>query len=374
MQAAGPAGMGPDALQALFRQASRSTLNRRLAELVANGQIRPIGQSRATRYAATAAHSLADIRNYFGTDWQTRPLASYREELLLPEPAMATATASRLTNLQALSRPLDRKFLSDFLIDFSWASSLLEGSTYSNIDTQAFIEYGQRNPDKPVEDALLILNHKNAIEHLWAHRELTADNLCKMQGFLTDRHALPEALESDHFLPDAQRGHPRDHEEVWLARSAYNPPHRPGSGYIAKALERIVATARTLEPIPAALYLMTRIPYLQAFANGNKRTSRLAANLPLLHAGLLPISFVDFSKADYVMGMAAFYELGDTQLMQQVFIEGYVRSIVRGSDIPASQRISGFKVDAVVRELVKYVHSGRAPDAREARPFLKTGG
>lgn len=164
----------------------------------------------------------------------------------------------------------------------------------------------------------------------------------------------------------AQRGVVREYEEVRLGRSAYNPPFRPATGYIAKAISAMLETARTLPPVQAAFYLMTRIPYLQVFANGNKRTARLAANLPLLQAGLLPLSFVDFKKADYVLGMSAFYELGDTQLIQQVFLDGYVRSIIRGSDIPAAQRLSGFSVDDIAQSLLKYVRSGEAPTGSAA--------
>jgi Fic family protein len=367
---AGPGGMAPDALEEAFPDISRSTLNRRLRELASSGQVRPVGQGRATRYIVSMAYTIADIRGYFATDWQARVPARYREELLEPDPGLEANEAMRLAHLQALSRPLDRKFLADFLIDFSWASSVLEGSTYSDIDTQALLEYGQRNPDKPVEDAVLVLNHKNAIQHFWANRELTSANLCQIQSLLTDRHGLAEIMESEHFLPEAQRGHPREYEEVRLGRSAYNPPFRPSTGYIAAALERIVATAHTLDPVTAAFYLMTRIPYLQAFANGNKRSSRLAANLPLLQAKLLPISFVDFNKADYIMGMAAFYELGDTQLIAQTFIEGYARSIVRGSDIPTSIRVAGFSIDKTVRELVRYVRTALIPDDDGARRFL----
>ncbi|MHB1359298.1 MAG: Fic family protein [Rhodocyclaceae bacterium] len=367
---AGPGGLAPEALAGAFPDISRSTLNRRLRELTLSGQIRPVGQGRATRYIVPMAYSTDDIRRYFATDWQARVPARYREELLEPDPGLEADKAMRLAHLQALSRPLDRKFLADFLIDFSWASSVLEGSTYSDIDTQALLEYGQRNPDKPVEDAVLALNHKNAIQHLWANRELASDNLCRIQSLLTDRHGLAEIIESEHFLPEAQRGHPREYAEVHLGRSTYSPPFRPGTGYIAGALERIVVTARDLEPVSAAFYLMTRIPYLQAFANGNKRTSRLAANLPLLQANLLPISFVDFNKADYIMGMAAFYELGDTQLIAQTFIEGYARSIVRGSDIPTSVRVAGFNIEKTTRELVHYVHTARIPDQDDARRFL----
>lgn len=371
IQSAGPAGMSPDTLAARFPGASRSTLNRRLSELTARGELKSQGRGRATRYVAPAAYSLDDVRRYFEPDWQSRPAVGFREELLQLAPGLDRQKAERLAKLQALARPLDRKFLSDFLIDFSWASSVLEGSTYSSIDTQALIEYGERNPDKPVEDALLVLNHKNAIQHLWEHRELSADNLCKIHAFLTDRHGVAEVLESDHFLPDAQRGVVREFEDVRLGRSAYSPPFRPATGYIAQAFSQIVDGARTLPPLQSAFYLMTRIPYLQVFANGNKRTSRLAANLPLLEAGLLPISFVDFRKADYVLGMAAFYELGDVQFMQQVFVEGYVRSVVRGSDVPARIRAAGFRVDDVARELMQYVQSGQWPASRQAEIFLR---
>lgn len=371
---AGPSGASPETLETEFAGTSRSTLNRRLRELTAEGLIRATGKGRMTRYVSAAPFPLEDVLGYFETDWQERPVAGFREEQLSAAPSIDPEKAVRLGRLNARSRTLDRKFLADFLIDFSWASAVLEGSTYSAIDTQALIEYGQRNPEKPVEDALLILNHKNAIEYLWENRELSVATICRLQSLLTDRHGLAETADSDHFLPDEQRGVPREHEEVRLGRSAYSPPFRPGSGYIAGALERIVDTSRTLEPIASAFYLMTRIPYLQAFVNGNKRTSRLAANLPLLKAGMLPISFVDFVKADYITGLSAFYELGDIQIIERAFIQGYVRSIVRGSELPASVRAGGFRMDEVVQDLVKYVQSGRLPRHPGAVVFLDAPG
>lgn len=361
----GPTGLTPAALETEFPELSRSTLGRRLKVLALAGAIKALGRGRAVRYVAAAAYGIDDVRRYFETDWQARPTVGFQEQLLQATPGIDPDWADRLVRLQTRARTLDRKFLADFLIDFSWASSVLEGSTYSSIDTQALVEYGERNPDKPVEDAVLILNHKNAIQFLWVHRELSTVNLCKIQALLTDDHGLTEVEASDHFLPPPQRGVPREYQDVRLGRSAYSPPFRPATGYIAKAFAQILETAATLPPVQAAFYLITRIPYLQVFSNGNKRTSRLAANLPLLQAELLPISFVDFRKAEYVLGMAAFYELGDTQVLQNVFIEGYVRSIIRGSDIPATVRVSGFNIDDVAHDLCAYVRTGRAgPQSR----------
>jgi Fic family protein len=38
---------------------------------------------------------------------------------------------------------------------------------------------------------------------------------------------------------------------------------------------------------------MVHLPYLQPFEGVNKRTSRLAANIPLIRHNLCPLSFID---------------------------------------------------------------------------------
>lgn len=370
LREAGFVGLRPEVLEEKLG-VSRSTLNRRLRELKAMGSIKAIGNGPIVRYAAVAAYSVEDVRRYFETGWQSRPLVGFQETLLQATPGLDPEIANRLCRIQVLARQLDRRFLADLLIDLSQSSSFLEGGTYSALDTQALIEYGERALDKPPEDGVLVLDHANAVRHLWEHRQLTPENICTLHAFLTDSHGVSGTAESDHFLPDNQRGVVREYEEVHLGRSAYSPPFRPGTGYLWSALEQIVETARILPPVEAAFFLMTRLPYLQAFANGNKRTARLAANIPLLNAGLLPISFVDFRKADYVLAMAAFYELGDALVMQEVFVEGYVRSIIRSSNIPVAQRVTGFNVDAVAQELLDYIHNGRVPTG-VAKRFVET--
>ena len=69
--------------------------------------------------------------------------------------------------------------------------------------------------------------------------------------------------------------------------------------------------------------------------------------------------------------MAAFYELGSTLVMEQTFIDGYVRSVIRGSSIPIAMRTHGFDVEAVARELVSFVQTGRKPTDKRARVFFR---
>ncbi|WP_157256271.1 Fic family protein [Pelomonas sp. Root1217] len=368
--AAGITGAAPEALAAQLPGISRSTLNRRLAALLKTGVIRSQGAGRARRYLSAEPFGRDDIDAYFARPAQQRPLVRFRPELLGAEPGLPLDKAQRCTQVQALAQPIDARFLASFLIDLSWASSLLEGSTYSALDTAALIQYGQRNATKPTADAILVLNHKRAAEHLWLHRDLSVAQVHAMHTLLTDDHGLPEAGESDHFLPQAQRGRPREFEDVHLANSAYLPPFRPGTGFVAEALGQVVEQAKALHPVQAALYLMTRIPYLQAYANGNKRASRLAANAPLLASGLLPLSFADVDKADYIRGMAAFYELGSLHVIEQTFVRGYVRSVMRSSDLPASVRARGLDVAATAQALVEFINTGRRPTHKVAELYL----
>lgn len=370
IRAAGAVGLAPQQLVALQPNISRSTLNRQLAALATSGAITARGSGRNTRYISSTPLTRADIDAYFSIPWQQRPSATFDQALLGNTPTLDSDRAQRCTLIQAIAQPIDRRFLANFLIDWSWGSSVLEGGTYTALDTEALVQYGQRNLSKPTADAVLVLNHKRAAEYLWANRALTTQNTCAMHALLTDDHALEDVLDSDHFLPEHHRGKTREFEDVNLGASAYMPPFRPGTHYIANAFAQIIDTADSLHPINAALYLMTRIPYLQAFANGNKRTSRLAANAPLLNNGLLPFSFSDVDKADYIRGMAAFYELGSTHVIEQTFIEGYVKSVVRSSNIPASMRTLGFDVDAVAQALLEFVNTGRRPVDPRALVFL----
>jgi len=90
-----------------------------------------------------------------------------------------------------------RQILSRLLVDLSWASSRLEGNTYTHLDTQNLIELGRRAPGKDQREAQMILNHKAAIEMLVENVDEVGFNrytLCNLhallaEGLLPDRSA-----------------------------------------------------------------------------------------------------------------------------------------------------------------------------------------
>ena len=136
---AGPAGITPEALQTKFSEIIRSTINRRLAELCTDGTIKSMGAGRSTRYVSTSPFTRSDIDAYFALPANTRPVAPFQVELLESTPNIDPDRAARCLHIQALAFPADRKYLAEFLVDFSWGSSLLEGSTYSALDTAALL-------------------------------------------------------------------------------------------------------------------------------------------------------------------------------------------------------------------------------------------
>ena len=318
-----PKGLSAGEIERQF-QLSRTTLNRRLKDAVQAGLILVTGKGPSTRYYS--ADPLSALRAYFAKPHTEREMAPYQEARLGSLPALSRETEERFAGVAA--RRLDKRELGAFLIDFACASSALEGGSYSLLDTQALIEYGEKPAGKPIEDAFLVLNHKEAFEYL--HDHMALDSIYKVHDLLTNDHDMPALEDAPHFLPRASRGVVREHRDVNVRFSTYLPPYRPGTGYLKQKLEAILQMAEGISnPIQAAFYLLSRIAYLRPFEDGNKRTSRALCNVPLVKANLPPISFVDFGKQDYILSMLAFYELGDIRLLEACFANAYAKSIAR---------------------------------------------
>jgi Fic family protein len=58
--------------------------------------------------------------------------------------------------------------------------------------------------------------------------------------------------------------------------------------------------------------------------DGNKRTARIAANIPLIKNGLGPASFLQVKDRDYIDAILAVYELNTTDFIRDIFVENYL--------------------------------------------------
>ena len=210
-----------------------------------------------------------------------------------------------------------RDILSRLLIDLSWASSHLEGNTYSRLDTQNLIEHGREAEGKGRLEAQMILNHKRAIEFLVEQAEDT--------GFDMHTFGNLHALLSENLLDNpADEGRLRE-RIVEIGGTVYRPLHVPQQ--IEELFRLILDKAGAIaDPFEQALFLMVHIPYLQPFMDVNKRVSRLGANIPFIKNNLCPLSFIDVPERAYVEGTLAVYEHGRVDLLRDVFTWAYERS------------------------------------------------
>ena len=83
---------------------------------------------------------------------------------------------------------------------------------------------------------------------------------------------------------------------------------------------------RYVDPFEQSFFLLVHIPYLQAFNDVNKRTSRIAANIPLLKADLAPLSFLTMDDASYIDGLIGVYEINNVSLLREIYVDAYLAS------------------------------------------------
>lgn len=233
------------------------------------------------------------------------------------------------THLRALGRTPDgnrpagtyaREILNRLLIDLSWASSRLEGNTYSLLDTRELIEHGRAAPGKDAKETQMILNHKAAIELLVESAEEIGVN----RYTITNLHALL----ADNLLEDSSNAGRLRTTSVAIGGTTYLPTAIPQ--LIEDQFTLLLEKAATIrDPFEQSFFLMAQLPYLQPFVDVNKRTSRLAANIPLIKSNLVPMSFVDVPEKLYIDGLIGIYELNRIELLRDVYLWAYERSVRR---------------------------------------------
>ncbi len=320
----------------------RRTLQRRLAELVTAGRVRAIGRGKQRRYQVvvvaearleelTASSAGQQVRHQVRRPLNQRTpvgyvttfLESYRPNR---DFYLDAATRTRLHERGRApggERPAGtyaRQILSRLLVDLSWASSRLEGNTYTRLDTQNLIELGRRAPGKDQREAQMILNHKAAIEML-------VENVEEVRF---DRYTICNlhALLADNLLADPSSAGRIRKIEVGITGTVYQPLAIPQQ--LEELFDQLLAKASAIEdPFEQAFFVMVHLPYLQPFEDVNKRVSRLAANIPFIKHNLAPLSFVDVPERDYIDGLLGIYELQRVDLARDVFTWAYERSCQR---------------------------------------------
>ncbi|HKT72434.1 MAG TPA: Fic family protein [Steroidobacteraceae bacterium] len=350
-----PEGLGLAGLHALLEgAASRRSLQRGLDQWLRRRVIRAEGERRGRRYFPAETQVITppatevtttstppairesvplsiagrDIQDTVSGAITDRAPTGYERAFLeryVPNDTAYLTDALR-SHLHELGRTPDgerpagtyaRNILDRLLIDLSWSSSRLEGNTYSLLDTRELIERGAVAPGKDAKETQMILNHKAAIELLVDSAEEVGVN----RYTVTNLHALL----SDNLLEDPRNSGRLRKTPIAIGASTYIPTAIPQ--LIEEMFARLLELGAAIrDPFEQSFFLLVHIPYLQPFVDVNKRTSRLASNIPLIKRNLVPLSFIDVPQDTYIDGLIGVYEFNRVELLRDVFVWAYERS------------------------------------------------
>lgn len=330
----------PDLLKKLDGDYVERSVRRWLAEMVSEGLVEKSGSKRGTKYQIIqrSTRGLTKASSCFGSEstkvieqvrlplYERNPIAyvDHWFDMYLPNVTFYIPLDCRL-RLQKAGQRLQREdpagtyahqIFNRLLIDLSYNSSRLEGNTYSLLDTQRLLLEGSSAEGKLDDEKIMILNHKEAIRYMVDNAprlEVTEQTICTLHFLLSD--GLVEARFA---------GKVRDHE-VRIGGSTYIP--FKDKKQLQTRLTRIIEKAALIEnPYEQSFFLLIHITYLQGFSDVNKRTARLSANIPLIKSNLVPLSFNDVEREDYISAVIAIYELQDVRPLLDLYIFSYMRT------------------------------------------------
>ncbi len=169
-------------LENIEEKKSIATIKRVLSKLVSENLISTTGKGKSTRYQLSPFYKLfenIDIQRYYEKEIDERTIVENFNFALLTDilPNVDLLTVNELEKLSALqdkfiqniselSEYQYNKELERLAIDLSWKSSQIEGNTYSLLETEKLLKEKETASGKTKEEALMLLNHKDAIDFI----------------------------------------------------------------------------------------------------------------------------------------------------------------------------------------------------------------
>lgn len=294
-----------------------------LSECVKDGFVRTEGKARAVRYFITPKAQLLrtiDLDSYYAVADRSVQ-TSYNFQLIREElPAIDIFTADErkfLENrenafrarMKDMPREIYLKEMERLGIDLSWKSSEIEGNTYTLLETVNLLKDKIEAKGKKREEAIMLLNHKEALKAIVERPDwFRTISLARIE----DVHSvLIEGLGVERNLR---------HIRVGISGTNYRP--LDVEAQIREAINDMCALVNgKKDPYEKALLTLLLIAYIQPFADGNKRTSRLMSNAQLIANGVCPLSFRTVAANDYRAALLLFYEQNNVSAFKRMFLE-----------------------------------------------------
>ena len=307
--------------------ASYATVKRCLSKLLSENYIVQQGNAKNSRYAISPTFNLfypINLDEYYSKEIDERAILTGYNFVLIPEilQNVSLFTAEELILLNALQSKFSenttsisdceyRKDMERLAIDLSWKSSQIEGNTYSLLETERLLKDKQTAAGKTKDEAVMLLNHKEAIDFVVANSDyflsLSIAKIEELHSILIKELGVDRSIRT---------------RRVGITGTNYRP--LDNEFQIREALQQtcnlINSRENTFEKTLLALVLLS---YIQAFADGNKRVARITANALLIANKHCPISFRTVDAVDYKKAMLLFYEQNNISAFKQIFVNQF---------------------------------------------------
>lgn len=300
---------------------SRITIIRDLNYLIDNKLIKTEGKGKNTKYILAETNPLLvylDISKYFETEPEARianikfngSIFSLLNNLYTSEDINLWERSARVFKeaKEKLDPSIYKRELERFIIELSWKSSQIEGNTYSLIETETLIKQNIKARGRSDEEAVMILNHKRAFEVILdkkdSFRKLKLSDIVQLHQVLTKGMVTTGVRE----------------QKVRISGTQYEP--LSDKREIENALKQLIELVNKTEyPPEKALILAIMIAYIQPFADGNKRTSRMLSNAVLMAYDYFPLSYRNIDVNEYRSAMIIFYETNNLYIFKRLYMK-----------------------------------------------------
>lgn len=305
-------------------QIPRITISRDLEKLLELNLIERQGAGRAVTYQLSSRYSIVkeiDVEKYFSMDVDRRIIQeNFNFNIFSQLKNIFTETEKKkLSELNEIYRnkikdiPADalRKEIERLNIDFSWKSSELEGNTYSLLETEQLIKNQQEAAGHTKEEAIMILNHKKALDYIGSNKEkfksVSVSQIENIHSLIVDNLNVTKNLRKT---------------LVGITGTNYKP--LDNEFQIREALEKTCQKVKETENIfEKAVMLILLIAYIQPFVDGNKRTSRLSGNAILQSFNSCPLSYRSMDDVEYKKAVLLFYEQNNISYFKELFLKQF---------------------------------------------------
>ena len=309
-----------------------STIRRLLLEMTPK-LIKTNGKGKARTYSISDAYELfvpVDLEAYYNLLPEERNARKSFNLDLLPEVLSKAELFTKeevehlnilhdkyIKNIAPLSNSQYRKELEILAIDLSWKSGEIEGNTYTLLETEVLIKYKELAEGKKQDDAIMLLNHKDALDFIIAEpdylKPLTIRRIEDIHSILIKNLGVERSIR--------KRG-------VGVGGTEYKP--LSVEQQIVEVMQEMCDLVNATDNIfERALLLLVLLSYIQPFNDGNKRTARIISNAILMESGYCPLSYRSVKASDYKKAMLLFYEKNNITEFKKIFMSQYEYAVYK---------------------------------------------